>query len=67
MMKKFYNLLVLVLRNTSSNAILKKENETRGSHSVFTRNRFIIQRDHIIEDAFNQLNVLSEYDLRGLI
>ena len=63
MMKKFYNLLVLVLRNTSSNAILKKENETRGSHSVFTINRFIIWRDHILEDAFNQLNVLSEDDL----
>ncbi|RVW26481.1 E3 ubiquitin-protein ligase UPL6 [Vitis vinifera] len=38
-----------------------------GSHSVFTRNRFRIRRDHILEDAFNQLSVLSEDDLRGLI
>ncbi|RVW71614.1 E3 ubiquitin-protein ligase UPL6 [Vitis vinifera] len=33
----------------------------------FTRNRFRIRRDHILEDAFNQLSVLSEDDLRGLI
>ncbi|PSR97874.1 E3 ubiquitin-protein like [Actinidia chinensis var. chinensis] len=38
-----------------------------GSHSVFTRNRFRIRRDHILEDAFSQLSALSEEDLRGPI
>ncbi|GMH28043.1 hypothetical protein Nepgr_029886 [Nepenthes gracilis] len=39
-----------------------------GSHSaVFARNRFKIRRDHILEDAFNQLNALSDEDLRGVI
>ena len=38
-----------------------------GSHSVFSRNRFIIQWDHSLEDAFNQLSALSEDDLRGLV
>ncbi|GAB4825610.1 E3 ubiquitin-protein ligase upl6 [Ancistrocladus abbreviatus] len=38
------------------------------SHSaVFPRNRFRIRRDHILEDAFNQLNALSDEDLRGVI
>ncbi|CAK9136438.1 unnamed protein product [Ilex paraguariensis] len=41
--------------------------ERHGSHAVFTRNRFRIRRDHILEDAFNQLSALSEQDLRGLI
>lgn len=35
------------------------------SHAVHTRNRFRIRRDHILEDAFSQLNALSEEDLRG--
>ena len=38
-----------------------------GSHSVFTRNRFRIRWDHILEDAFNQLSALSEDDLQGLV
>ncbi|CAL0334474.1 unnamed protein product [Lupinus luteus] len=38
-----------------------------GSQSVFTRNRFRIRRDHILEDAYNQMSRLSEDDLRGLI
>lgn len=38
-----------------------------GSHAVLTRNRFRIRRDHILEDAFSQLNALSEEDLRGPI
>ncbi|KAA8531179.1 hypothetical protein F0562_005907 [Nyssa sinensis] len=38
-----------------------------GSNAVFTRNRFRIRRDHILEDAFNQLSALSEEDLRGVI
>ncbi|XP_058212294.1 E3 ubiquitin-protein ligase UPL6 isoform X1 [Rhododendron vialii] len=38
-----------------------------GSHAGLTRNRFRIRRDHILEDAFSQLNALSEEDLRGPI
>lgn len=38
-----------------------------GSHAVLTRNRFRIRRDHILEDAFSQLNALSEEDLRGSV
>ncbi|KAL9251575.1 E3 ubiquitin-protein ligase UPL6-like protein [Drosera capensis] len=39
-----------------------------GPHSaVFGRNRFRIRRDHILEDAFNQLNALSDEDLRGVM
>ncbi|KAJ9154641.1 hypothetical protein P3X46_027959 [Hevea brasiliensis] len=34
---------------------------------VFTRNRFRIRRDRILEDAYNQMSALSEEDLRGLI
>ncbi|XP_057476367.1 E3 ubiquitin-protein ligase UPL6-like isoform X2 [Actinidia eriantha] len=41
--------------------------QIHGSHSVFTRNRFRIRRDHILEDAFSQLSALSEEDLRGPI
>lgn len=38
-----------------------------GSHAVFTRNRLKIRRDHILEDAFNQLSALSDDNLRGPI
>lgn len=38
-----------------------------GSQAVFTRNRFRIRRDHILEDAYNQMSQLSEDDLRGLV
>ncbi|KAJ6718486.1 UBIQUITIN-PROTEIN LIGASE E3C [Salix purpurea] len=41
--------------------------QRQGSHGVFTRNRFRIRRDHILEDAYNQMSALSEEDLRGLI
>ncbi|XP_062178168.1 E3 ubiquitin-protein ligase UPL6 isoform X2 [Alnus glutinosa] len=41
--------------------------QRHGSHSVFTRNRFRIRRDHILEDAYNQMSALSEDDLRGVI
>lgn len=37
------------------------------SQVVFSQNRLRIRRDHILEDAFNQLSALSEEDLRGLI
>ncbi|KAI4369501.1 hypothetical protein MLD38_017936 [Melastoma candidum] len=41
--------------------------QRHGSQAVFTRNRFRIRRDHILEDAYNQMSTLSEDDLRGLI
>ncbi|GMI70233.1 ubiquitin protein ligase 6 [Hibiscus trionum] len=41
--------------------------QRQGAHAVFTRNRFRIRRDHILEDAFNQMSALSEEDLKGLI
>ncbi|CAN4115282.1 unnamed protein product [Withania somnifera] len=41
--------------------------ERNGSQVLFARHRFRIRRDHILEDAFNQLNALSEEDLRGPI
>ncbi|XP_075085690.1 E3 ubiquitin-protein ligase UPL6 isoform X1 [Nicotiana tabacum] len=41
--------------------------ERNGSQGLFARHRFRIRRDHILEDAFNQLSALSEEDLRGLI
>ncbi|XP_074348317.1 E3 ubiquitin-protein ligase UPL6 isoform X2 [Apium graveolens] len=41
--------------------------ETSSSHAVFTRNRFRIRRDHILEDAFSQLSSLSEEDLKAPI
>lgn len=41
--------------------------QRHGSNSVFTRNRFRIRRDHILEDAYNQMSALSEDDLRGVI
>lgn len=37
------------------------------SHAIFTPNRFRIRRDHILEDAFNQLSALPEEDLRGVV
>ncbi|KAG9136757.1 hypothetical protein Leryth_004517 [Lithospermum erythrorhizon] len=37
----------------------------QGAHSVFSRTRFRIRRDRILEDSFDQLNTLSEEDLRG--
>nr|XP_027118125.1 E3 ubiquitin-protein ligase UPL6-like [Coffea arabica] len=36
-------------------------------HVPYVRNRFRVRRDHILEDAFDQLNALTEEDLRGLI
>ncbi|KAF7836898.1 E3 ubiquitin-protein ligase UPL6 isoform X1 [Senna tora] len=41
--------------------------QRQGSQAVFTRNRFRIRRDRILEDAYNQMSQLSEDDLRGLI
>ncbi|XP_068658404.1 E3 ubiquitin-protein ligase UPL6 isoform X2 [Aristolochia californica] len=38
-----------------------------GHHGGFVRNQFRIRRDHIFEDAFNQLSALSDDELRGLI
>ncbi|QHO06575.1 hypothetical protein HN51_065436 [Arachis hypogaea] len=41
--------------------------QQHGSQALFTRNRFRIRRDHILEDAYNQMSQLSEDDLQGLI
>lgn len=41
--------------------------EITGSHAVFTRNRFRIRRDHILEDAYSQLSTLSEEDLKAAV
>ncbi|XP_024984988.1 E3 ubiquitin-protein ligase UPL6 isoform X4 [Cynara cardunculus var. scolymus] len=49
---------------TSQLAAIK---ERPGSHSLFNRSSFKIRRDHILEDAFNQLSTLPEEDLRGVI
>jgi ubiquitin-protein ligase E3 C len=35
------------------------------SHSAFTRHRFKIRRNRLLEDAFDQLSLLSEEDLKG--
>ncbi|XP_015574737.2 E3 ubiquitin-protein ligase UPL6 isoform X1 [Ricinus communis] len=49
------------------NSQLLAARQRHGSNSVFTRNRFRIRRDRILEDAYNQMSTLSEEDLRGLI
>ncbi|XP_010270852.1 PREDICTED: E3 ubiquitin-protein ligase UPL6 [Nelumbo nucifera] len=49
---------------TSQLAAARQRN---GPRAVFSRHRFRIRRDHIFEDAFNQMSVLSEEDLRELI
>ncbi|XP_019096388.1 PREDICTED: E3 ubiquitin-protein ligase UPL6-like [Camelina sativa] len=41
--------------------------QSHGSQGIFSRNRFRIRRDHILEDAYNQMSQLSEDDLRGSI
>ncbi|KAL0457533.1 UNVERIFIED_CONTAM: E3 ubiquitin-protein ligase UPL6 [Sesamum latifolium] len=49
------------------NSQLATMKERNSAHAIFTRNRFKIRRDHILEDAFSQLNALAEEDLRGVI
>ncbi|KAG2306063.1 hypothetical protein Bca4012_084888 [Brassica carinata] len=44
-----------------------RESHDHGSQAIFARNRFRIRRDHILEDAYNQMSALSEDDLRGSI
>jgi ubiquitin-protein ligase E3 C len=41
--------------------------QSHGSQGIFARNRFRIRRDHILEDAYNQMSALSEDDLRSSI
>lgn len=41
--------------------------QSHGSQGIFARNRFRIRRDHILEDAYNQMSALSEDDLRGSV
>ncbi|KAJ6429584.1 hypothetical protein OIU84_021061 [Salix udensis] len=49
------------------NSQLLAVRQRQGHHGVFTRNRYRIRRDHILEDAYNQMSALSEEDLRGSI
>ncbi|XVF66063.1 hypothetical protein PTKIN_Ptkin10aG0004000 [Pterospermum kingtungense] len=46
---------------------LSSVRQSQGAHGIFTRNRFRIRRNHILEDAYNQMSQLSEEDLRGVI
>lgn len=46
---------------------LEASRQAIGSHPAITRHRFKIRRNRILEDAFNQLSVMSEEDLRGSI
>ncbi|XP_021854512.2 E3 ubiquitin-protein ligase UPL6 [Spinacia oleracea] len=48
-------------------SLLAAARKTDGSRAVFTRNRVKVRRDHILEDAFNQLSALSDDDLRERI
>ncbi|CAN6991148.1 unnamed protein product [Brassica rapa subsp. trilocularis] len=41
--------------------------QSHGSEEIFAGNRFRIRRDHILDDAYNQMSALSEDDLRGPI
>lgn len=49
----------------SSQLAAVKERHTH--HDAFSRIRFRVRRDRILEDAFGQLNALSEENLRGQI
>ncbi|XP_021757008.1 E3 ubiquitin-protein ligase UPL6-like [Chenopodium quinoa] len=48
-------------------SLLAAAKKSDGSRAVFTRNRVKVRRDHILEDAFNQLSTLSDDDLRERI
>ncbi|CAN0855178.1 E3 ubiquitin-protein ligase UPL6 [Linum grandiflorum] len=49
------------------NSQLTTIKQRHGPQGVFSRNRFRIRRDHILEDAYNQMSALSEEDLRGSV
>ncbi|KAJ6432119.1 hypothetical protein OIU84_019387 [Salix udensis] len=66
-MKRAPFLVPFTTRVKIFNSQLLAIRQRQGSHGVFTRNRFRIRRDHILEDAYNQMSALSEEDLRGLI
>jgi len=61
----FHKLAVVYLLFHQSQ--LAAARQRHGSQAVFTRNRFKIRRNHILEDAYNQMSQLSEDDLRGLV
>ncbi|CAH9080391.1 unnamed protein product [Cuscuta europaea] len=46
---------------------LASSRERTGNQAVFPRHRLRIRRDHILEDAFNQMKELSDDDHHGLI
>lgn len=41
--------------------------QRHGPQAVFSRNRFRIKRDRILEDAYNQMSQLTEDSLRGSV
>ncbi|KAI4964438.1 hypothetical protein ZWY2020_005801 [Hordeum vulgare] len=46
---------------------LANSKQSMTSHSALTRHRFKIRRSRLLEDAFDQLSLLSEEDLKGPI
>ncbi|XP_048570079.1 E3 ubiquitin-protein ligase UPL6 [Triticum urartu] len=46
---------------------LANSKQSMASHSALTRHRFKIRRSRLLEDAFDQLSLLSEEDLKGPI
>ncbi|EPS68435.1 hypothetical protein M569_06334, partial [Genlisea aurea] len=60
-------LVPFTIRAKIFNSQLGASRKRDGAHSIFTRTRFKMRRDHILEDAFSHLNALSEEDLRGVI
>ncbi|KAF0927506.1 hypothetical protein E2562_034000 [Oryza meyeriana var. granulata] len=46
---------------------LANSRQSTTSHSALTRHRFKIRRNRLLEDAFDQLSMLSEEDLKGPI
>ncbi|KAI5410009.1 hypothetical protein KIW84_055471 [Lathyrus oleraceus] len=60
-------LIPFTSRGKISTSQLAAARQIHGSHIVFTRNRFRIRCDHILEDAYNQMSQMPEDDLRGLI
>ncbi len=44
---------------------LANSRQSTTSHSALTRHRFKIRRNRLLEDAFDQLSMLSEEDLKG--
>ena len=63
----FFKVSVTIFFQSIYQSQLTAVRQRHGSNSVFSRNRFRIRRDHILEDAYNQMSALSEEDLRGVV